>query len=235
MNILAIDTSNQVLGVAITKDGELVGELMTNINKDHSSRLMPAIVSLMESVEMNPESIEKVVVADGPGSYTGTRIGITTAKTFAWALNIPIDTVSSLKALAYNGKLFNGYICPLFDARRKTVFTSLYRSEKGALKEVESDCNISLEEWFHKLNELQEDIMFLSPHLDKLQSFILDTIGKRAIIPEQPYHLTKPGNLILLSERNESKAVHTVSPNYLRLTEAEAKLLKKQEELKKNG
>src|SRR5699024_4891214 len=116
MNTLAIDTSNQSLGLAIMQDEELIAELITNIKKDHSSQLMPQIVSLMESVDMTPDKLQKIVVADGPGSYTGTRIGITTAKTMAWALDIPIDTVSSLAALAYNGRFFEGSICPLFDA-----------------------------------------------------------------------------------------------------------------------
>src|SRR5699024_1004999 len=100
MNILAIDTSNDVLGVAIKKDTKIVAEWMTHIKKDHSSRLMPAIVYALEQVGMEPIDIEAIVVSNGPGSYTGTRIGVTTAKTLAWSLNIPIYTVSSLKNMA---------------------------------------------------------------------------------------------------------------------------------------
>src|SRR5690625_1267056 len=127
MNKLAIDTSNQVLGVAIIQNDTLLAELITNVKMDHSSRLMPGIVGLMEDVGLTPNQLDKIVVAQGPGSYTGTRIGITTAKTLAWALNIPIYPVSSLDAVALNGAYFNGYICPFFDARRQTVFTSLVK------------------------------------------------------------------------------------------------------------
>lgn len=235
MNILAIDTSNQALGLAVMQDGELIGELITNIKKDHSSRLMPAIVQLMETVEMTPEKLDKMIVADGPGSYTGTRIGVTTAKTMAWALDIPIDTISSLKGLAYNGKFFDGYICPLFDARRETVFTSLYRVDKGVLKEVEADRNISVHDWLEKLTNLDEEILFLSPHMEVLGSFITNKLQERAIIPEQSFHLAKPSNLILLSDNDVNTPVHFVRPNYLRITEAEANLQKQQKETNKNG
>src|SRR5699024_7265314 len=112
MNKLAIDTSNQVLGVALMQQNDIVAELTTNIKKDHSSRLMPAIVDLMKKVNMTPDQLDKVIVANGPGSYTGTRIGVTTAKTLAWTLQIPITPISSLKTLAANESYFNGYICP---------------------------------------------------------------------------------------------------------------------------
>src|SRR5690625_3381993 len=164
MNILAIDTSNHVLGVAITKENELLAELVTNIKKDHSSRLMPAIVELMTETEMTPEQLDKIVVAHGPGSYTGARIGVTTAKTMAWSLEIPIYTVSSLGILALNAKFFNGLICPFFDARRKTVFTGLYKWEDNQLVTVIEECNVAMEEWLLRLKEYKENILFLSPH-----------------------------------------------------------------------
>src|SRR5699024_7698251 len=104
MNILAIDTSNDVLGVALQQDGKLVAEWMTHMKKDHSSRLMPAIVYVMEQVQMTADQLDEIVVSNGPGSYTGTRIGVTTAKTLAWSLNKPIYSVSSLETLAYNGQ-----------------------------------------------------------------------------------------------------------------------------------
>src|SRR5690625_2292877 len=101
MYTLTIDTSTQVLAVGILKNEEVLGEIVTNLPKTHSPRLMPAIHQLMEAVEVEPECLDKIVVGVGPGSYTGVRIGITTAKSLAWALNIPIIGVSSLHALAH--------------------------------------------------------------------------------------------------------------------------------------
>lgn len=118
MNILAIDTSNDELGIAIAKDDKVIGELITSSRQDHSTRLMPAIVDMMSRVYMDQAELDAIIVTHGPGSYTGTRIGITTAKTMAWALNVPIYTVSSLALLAMNGRLSSYYICPFFNARR---------------------------------------------------------------------------------------------------------------------
>src|SRR5690625_6772704 len=107
MNILAIDTSNQTMGVAVLKENQISCEIVTNIKKNHSVRLMPAIDQLMKEVSVMPEELNKIVVAKGPGSYTGVRIGLTTAKTMAWALNIPVVGVSSLETLTYQGQFFH--------------------------------------------------------------------------------------------------------------------------------
>lgn len=123
MNILAMDTSNQILGVALLQDEQLIGSITTNIKKNHSIRLMPAINQLMHEVAMTPAELDKIVVAKGPGSYTGVRIGLTTAKSMAWSLDIPVVGISSLEALAWQGHFYDSYICPFFDARRGLVFT----------------------------------------------------------------------------------------------------------------
>lgn len=227
MNILAIDTSNQALGLAIMKNNELVAELMTNTKKDHSTRLMPAIVSMMENVDLTPEQLDKIVVARGPGSYTGTRIGVTVAKTMAWALEVPIYTISSLATLAYNGRFFDGYICPLFDARRQTVFTGLYQFHHGTLQEVEKDHNVSLDSWLEKLLTFNKRVMFISPHMKQLEQPILSILQNQAVIPEGQFHLPRASSLISLSEQSENIPVHIVQPNYLRITEAEANLRKR--------
>src|SRR5690625_7544824 len=96
MKTLVINTTDQILGVALLENEEVIGEYVTNIRQGHAERLMPAIVQLMTDVRWTPEDIEKIVVAKGPGSYTGVRIGLTTAKSLAWALNIPIIGVSSI-------------------------------------------------------------------------------------------------------------------------------------------
>src|SRR5699024_1227264 len=115
MNILAIDTSNHTLGVVILKYNQVNGEYVTHLEKNHSVRLMPAIDQLMRDVEMEPGELNKIVVAKGPGSYTGVRIGLTTAKTLSWTLNIPLTGISSIEVLAYQVRFFPNYICPFFD------------------------------------------------------------------------------------------------------------------------
>lgn len=129
MNILAIDTSNQVLGIAILRKGQIIGEFITNIKKNQTSRLMPAIHQLMKDVHMDPDQLDKIVVAKGPGSYTGVRIGVSTAKSLAWSLSIPLVGVSSLEVLAYQGRLYDSFICP-FLMLDEVEFTRDYMNGK---------------------------------------------------------------------------------------------------------
>src|SRR5690625_1179126 len=121
MNILAINTSNEVLGVAITHNDIVIGEIITSSKQDNYTLLMPAIIDLMERTNIASDALDAIIVAQGPGSYTGSRIGITTAKTMAWGLNIPIYTVSSLALLAMNGRLTSYYICSFFHPRGGSV------------------------------------------------------------------------------------------------------------------
>lgn len=226
MNILAIDTSNYVLGVAILNNKQIVGEYVTNLPKNHSVRLMPAVNQLMQDVQMTPEQLDEIVVAKGPGSYTGVRIGLTTAKTLAWALNIPIVGVSSIKALAYQGRFFPGYICPFFDARRQMVYTGLYKWNDRTIQEVSEERNIKMSDWLQMIGEKEEDILFLSPDLALYEDMIVKSLGNRAIFPEAPYQIAKPSHVALASMNQTKDEPHTLAPNYLRLAEAEANWLK---------
>lgn len=228
MNILAIDTSTYVLGVAILKDGQIVGEHLTNLQKNHSVRLMPAINELMNEVSMKPEHLDKIVVAKGPGSYTGVRIGLTTAKSLAWALNIPLVGISGLEALAYQGRFFHSYVCPFFDARRGTVFTGLYRWDQSKFVQVLEEKNILMKDWLQLISENKEEILFLSPDISLYNNMIKDKLGDLAVIPEEVYHLTKPSYLALAGLDKAPDHIHTLVPNYLRLAEAEANWRKAQ-------
>lgn len=233
MYILAIDTSTSILGVAILRDEQVIGEFTTNIAKNQTPRLMPAIDFLMNEVELSPDQLNKIIVAKGPGSYTGVRVGLTTAKSLAWALDIPIVGVSSLQSLAYQGRFFSAYICPFFDARRETVFTGLYKWEKNQLVQVIEDSNILMKDWLEMIKEYEQEIMFLSPHIEQFQQQIVDEIEEFAIIPEGPFHLPKPAHLAMVGLNQSPDPVHSLVPNYLRLAEAEANWLKAQGKKKK--
>lgn len=235
MNILAIDTSNQLLGVALLKDDQVIGEVITNVAKNHSVRLMPAIEQLMKEVAMAPDQLDKIVVAKGPGSYTGVRIGITTAKSMAWALNIPIVGISSLEVLAYQGKFFNGSICPFFDARRELVFTGVYQWQADQLAVVHEEKNMLMADALEKLAEEGKEVLFLSPDIAIHQETIVDALGNLAIIPEKPYHLARPENLALAGLVKSPDQTHAITPNYLRLAEAEANWRQAQKENQQHG
>lgn len=235
MNLLAIDTSNQVLGIALHKDGVLIGELVTNIKKNHSVRLMPAIDQLMRDTGMTPDMLDKIVVAKGPGSFTGVRIGLATAKAMAWALDIPISGVSSLQVLAHQGSLTDLLICPFFDARRGNVYTGLYQWRNGQPVLVKQEQNVAMFDWLQQLAADEQKVLFLSPDISAYREIINQEMRSLAVIPEGSCHLANPSHLALAGLNKAPDNTHTLTPQYLRLAEAEAKWLEAQKGQKSNG
>lgn len=228
MKVLAIDTSNVVMGIALVDGPVVKGEIVTNIKKDHSTRLMPAIQSLLAQCGVSPKELELIVAAKGPGSYTGVRIGVTVAKTLAWSLNIPIAGVSSLEVLAANGRYFPGLICPLFDARRGQIYTGLYRYRDNELQCVEHDRIVLSSEWAPFLKEQNEPILFLGADVALHQHILAETLGSLAMFAPPSLQLPRPSELAFLGMAREREDVHSFVPNYVRLAEAEANWLAKQ-------
>jgi tRNA threonylcarbamoyladenosine biosynthesis protein TsaB len=226
MTILAIDTSNYPLGVALIEDNQVLGEYITNLKKNHSVRIMPAIQTLMKDCERVPAQLTKIVVAKGPGSYTGVRIGVTIAKTMAWSLKIPLVGISSLEIIAAGaGRYFDGYISPLFDARRGQVYTGLYEYQSGELTTVKDDRLVLSADWADSLKELKKPILFIGNDLPLHQAVIKDTLGSQAVFAAITEHNPRPSELALLGENKQGGDIHSFVPNYIRLAEAEAKWL----------
>lgn len=224
MKVLAIDTSNYVMGVALLDEQEVVGEIITNVKKNHSVRLMPAIEQLLRECDTKPSELGKIVVAEGPGSYTGVRIGVTVAKTLAWSLQIPITGVSSLEVLAANASYFDGYICPLFDARRQQIYTGLYTYE-DTLRVKEEERIIVISEWLPLLKELNQKVLFLGNDLSIHKETIIAALGEQAVFVSTPKHNPRPSELGCIGLQKEAEEVHTFVPNYIRMAEAEANWL----------
>ncbi|MDN5316082.1 MAG: tRNA threonylcarbamoyladenosine biosynthesis protein TsaB [Thermoanaerobacterium sp.] len=126
MKVLAIDSSSKTATAALVDETGVIGEFSIN-HLRHSIILMPMIDELLKMAEIKKEEITHIAVCEGPGSFTGLRIGAATAKGLAQSLNVPIVGVSSLDGLAFNVREFKGIICPVVDALRGYVYTSLYR------------------------------------------------------------------------------------------------------------
>ncbi|MEK4182289.1 MULTISPECIES: tRNA (adenosine(37)-N6)-threonylcarbamoyltransferase complex dimerization subunit type 1 TsaB [Bacillus] len=228
MTILAIDTSNHTLGIALVKDSTVIGESITYLKKNHSVRAMPTVEALMKECGVAPSELSKIVVAKGPGSYTGVRIGVTIAKTLAWTLSIPISAVSSLETLAANGQYFDGWISPLFDARRGQVYTGLYTFKEGKIKEIKPDQNILLTDWLHELKQTGKPVLFLGQDVHLHEESIGSILGETAVIAEGAFHNPRPSMLAFLGAYRPAEDVHQLVPNYIRLAEAEVKWLEGQ-------
>ncbi|RPF57048.1 tRNA (adenosine(37)-N6)-threonylcarbamoyltransferase complex dimerization subunit type 1 TsaB [Aquisalibacillus elongatus] len=225
-NVLCIDTSNQPMSVAVYKDNQLAVELTVNIKRNHSIQLMPAVRDLMKQAELKPNELTEIVVGEGPGSFTGIRIGMTTAKSLAWTLNIPIKTVSSLELVAGSMLYQKGFVCPFFDARRGNVFTGLYETNYGDIDCLEEDGHTDMESWLSHLKELEQPITFVSPNGDDFHSMINSYLRDQAIILDQAMSLPRASLLYPISQTKEESPVHLVKPNYQRMTQAEANWIK---------
>lgn len=211
MTTLLIDTSNQPLAVSLVKEKEVLLNYQSNIKKNHSLQLMPVIESMMNEAGIQPSDLQEIVVANGPGSYTGLRIGITTAKTLAYALNIPIYEVSSLKALAHTVSNDDKWIVPIFDARRDFVFTGIYQYQESKLIEMKEDCYISIQELQAILNGQQKDYVFVGVDALRLAEKLDGPIVSN--LPD--------ASLMFDLKESPVSNVHELKPRYLKLSEAE--------------
>lgn len=224
MKMLAIDTSTHVLGIALADEQKILGEYTTNIKKNHSVRLMPAVESLMKESGLAPDDLDAIAVTTGPGSYTGVRIGVTTAKSMAWALNIPLYPVSTLQVFAQNGLGFPGLVSPLIDARRNQVYTAAFSGSSGenAVARQIKDQIILLPDWLETLEQMKKQILFVGEDTASRQELIQERLGSRAAFADWTAQTIRPAEIIRVA-RIAGKAMdaHAVVPEYAQLAEAE--------------
>ena len=201
---LFLDTSTSRLIVGIYKDKNEIYFDNSEAHNDLSSRVLPKIKEALESVSLTVKDIDDIYVVNGPGSFTGIRVGVTIAKTLAWSLKKPIYTVSELSVLASGSK--TRFTIPLIDARRGYVYAGIYNKN---LKSQIEDQYILLEDLkkLVKKEYKKEDISFVS--FDKLEG-----VEKPIIDVEK----------LLSKVKVEEVNPHLVNPNYLKKTEAEEKL-----------
>lgn len=220
MFVLAIDTSNTTLSVALVENNETLIEVVEATKNDHSKRLMPTIESLFKKVNRVPKELDLITVAEGPGSYTGVRIGVTVAKTLAWTLNKPLVGVSSLEILARNIKE-DAYIIPLFDARRQTVFAGVY--EGASSNVVISDGHYELQGLLDNLSKSEKKMYFLGNDVARYWDLIESVLGDKVVKVEDEKLNTPYASILanLALGKTPVDNVHHFTPKYHRLPEAE--------------
>ncbi len=130
MKILSIDTSSTICGIAVLEDTNLIKEVSQDNGLTHSETLIPIIKENLEIINLHLNDIDLIVCDKGPGSFTGIRIGVATAKAFSDSLNIQEIGISSLESLAYNVKN-DGVICSLIDAKNDNVYVGVFENING--------------------------------------------------------------------------------------------------------
>ena len=218
MKVLAFDTSSKALSLAILEDKQILAETTINIKKNYSITLMPAIDFLMASLDWTPKDLDRIVVAEGPGSYTGLRIAVATAKTLAHTLNIELVGMSSLLSLVPRQQ--GGFLVPLMDARRNNVYAGFYENAKPVMPEA----HLSFAEVLEKVTDA-EQVTFVGevgPFVEQIQEQL----------PQASYQETLPNaeNLALWAWDKKADSLHDFVPNYLKRVEAEENWLKNHSE-----
>ncbi|MBU3851834.1 MAG: tRNA (adenosine(37)-N6)-threonylcarbamoyltransferase complex dimerization subunit type 1 TsaB [Candidatus Paralactobacillus gallistercoris] len=223
MKILAFDTSNRCLSVAIVENNNILGQTTINTKLQHSAVLMPVIDQLLKMTGIKIEQIDRFVVAQGPGSYTGIRIAVTTAKSLAWTLNKELVGVSSLAVLAANiSSRQNLPIIPLFNARRNNVFASIYRWENNKLVNIMADTHISIDDLIAQVATMNTPVIFVGDDVKLFVEQLQNKLGTQALFADQKFNLPNASVLADLGAQMSPVAnIYQFVPTYLRRTEAE--------------
>ena len=219
MKLLAFDTSNQALSLAILEDEHLLAQTTLNIKKNHSITLMPAIDFLMNSLDMKPTDLDRIVVAQGPGSYTGLRIAVATAKTLAHTLKIELVGVSSLQALV--PEQAEGLVIPVMDARRNNVYAGFYQSGQA----VRPEAHLPLAEVLEMAGAANQSVTFVGETATFAEQ-IKDALPQAAIQSTLP----DAASIGRLGLDLPAQSIHDFVPNYLKRVEAEENWLKTHQE-----
>ena len=219
MKIAAFDTSSKALTLAILEDETLLAQMTLNIKKNHSITLTPAIDFLMNSLDMKPTDLDRIVVAQGPGSYTGLRMAVATAKTLAHTLKIELVGVSSLLALV--PEQVEGLVIPVMDARRNNVYAGFYQSGQS----VRPEAHLPLAEVLEIAGVADQPVTFVGE-----TAVFAEQI--EAALPGVSVQPTLPDAAAIgrLGLDLPAQSIHDFVPNYLKRVEAEENWLKTHQE-----
>ena len=224
MLLLAFETSAKAASVALFDDGKLLGESYQNTGLTHSQTLMVMAEDLLSQCGHTPQEVETIAVAEGPGSFTGVRIGVAAAKGFAWGKELPCWGTSTLEAMVLTLGIHQGYICCAMDARRSQVYNALFYVNRSILERVTPDRAIALADLATELEALEGPIYLVGDGSLLTHKTLGDQISNLVCPPEHRMHQRASGvglAALAMMARGESSDANGLSPNYLRLSQAE--------------
>ena len=224
MLILAFETTAKAGSVALTENGKLLGEFYQNTGMTHSQTLLTMAQDLLKSCGKAVTDVTAVAVAQGPGSFTGVRIGVAAAKGFAWGAQIPCYGISTLEAMAKTLGVYQGYVCPCMDARRSQVYNALFYVNHGEIRRVQPDRAIALADLGEELKKLSEPVFLVGDGSVLCYNTLSDSVPGLVLPPEHRMHQRACGVALLAEEAlaaGQTGDGNALTPNYLRLSQAE--------------
>lgn len=225
MLVFAIESSSQVAGAAIVDQDKVISECTLNKGLTHSEVLMPLIDNVFKMGDIDIADIDVFAVSKGPGSFTGLRIGIATTKGLAQSMNKPIIGVPTLDGLAYNIQYTSHIICPILNARREQVYTSVYQYEDDKLSRMEEYMAISLYDLMEKLMGEDRRVVFTGDGVGVYRDIIENNMGDRALFAPAPFREQRASSIASiamdLASRGDTEDFRALKPFYLRKSQAE--------------
>ncbi len=231
MLTLAFETSAKAASVALTENGKLLGEQYQNTGLTHSQTLMVMAEDLLKQCGKTAADVEVVAVAEGPGSFTGVRIGVAAAKGFAWGGELPCYGISTLEAMAVSLGIWEGYVCPCMDARRSQVYNALFSVNAGEINRLAGDRAIALAELKEELKTLEGPIFLVGDGANLTYNTLHGELPNLILPPEHRTHQRAAGVALLAEKKQaagETGDANALSPNYLRLSQAERERMERE-------
>lgn len=234
MKVLTIDTSSVTAcsGVVEIDSDVILSEAFTDVPLTHSQTVLPMTQAALQNAGLTFDEVELLAVCNGPGSFTGVRIGVAAVKGLGFAKDMPCAAVSTLEALSFNfvGVPFDGVLCAVMDARCRQVYTATFRCENGVVTRLTPDEAMALDDCKARLKAMGERVVFVG---DGAQ-LCVDACKDELSCVAAPAHLryVRPRGIALaakrLSDENELIPAARLQPSYLRLPQAERELKAKQ-------
>ena len=225
--ILACDSSGKTAAAAVLTEEKLLASFIINTGLTHSEKMVPLISDMLKSADIKPSEIDAFAVANGPGSFTGIRIGAASIKAMAHALGKPLFGISSLDGLYRNIAEFDGFICPVIDARREEVYAALYDEGSKAIE----DCNVKLKELLRTINAKNTEnkkTLFLGDGVLAYRDVVTEVMGDKAAFAPPHLLLQNAASIgIIAMERflnGENPPYDEFSISYLKASQPEQML-----------
>ena len=230
MLLLCFETSAKACSAALHDGERLLGESYQNTGLTHSQTLMVMAEDLLKQCGKTAADVTALAVAAGPGSFTGVRIGVSAAKGFAWGREIPCYGVSTLEAMARSAACLGGVICCCMDARRAQVYNAVFERCGETLVRLREDRAISLDDLCEDLQNIEKTIFLVGDGAELCYTTLLERLPRLTLLPEHLRQQRASGAALAAWEkigRGERGDAGSLTPNYLRLSQAERARLEK--------
>lgn len=227
MNILALESAAAVGSAALLRDGRRIAELTLETGNTHSETLLPSVDMLLKLTGLSLKDVDLFAASVGPGSFTGIRIGAATVKGLAFGTDKPCIGVSSVEALAYGLLGTEGLVCPVLNARRRQVYTAIFRASHGKLERLTADTLLTVDELDGLLAAYPEAVSFVGDAWQLAEATVTHAYRPVAAALRGASAVSVALAALAAYENGARGSDATLTPIYLRPCQAERERLEK--------